>query len=57
MTRRTSWRPAAGRRVRKADGSLLAEAGERIAIDPYFARLIADGDIVPVSVPTRSKKA
>lgn len=39
--------PAPGCRVRKPDGSLLAETGEQLPDEPYYARLIAAGDLVP----------
>lgn len=43
------YKPAPGARVRKPDGSLVAEAGEVLPSTPYFARLIADGDLVPAT--------
>lgn len=39
--------PAPGALVRKPDGVALAEAGELLALTPYFARLLADGDVLP----------
>lgn len=47
MSARMILRPAEGARVRKPDGTLLAENGERLELTPYFARLIADGDVIP----------
>ncbi len=43
------WQPAPGCRVRKPGGALIAEAGEALPFNSYYARLIADGDLVPVS--------
>jgi hypothetical protein len=39
--------PCEDRRVRKPDGVPLAPEGERVAISTYWARRIADGDVVP----------
>lgn len=47
MSVRLTLRPADGARVRKPDGTLLADQGERVELTPYFARLLADGDVVP----------
>ncbi len=41
-------KPAAGTRVRKEDGSLLAAAGEPVTLSTYWRRRLADGDVVPV---------
>lgn len=46
MSVRLTLHPAEGARVRKPDGTLLAEHGERVELTPYFARLLADGDVV-----------
>jgi Protein of unknown function (DUF2635) len=46
MTKPTLYQPAPHARVRKPDGSLVAAAGEALPATPYFARLIADGDLV-----------
>lgn len=46
------WMPAPGMRIRKRDGSLLSDDGEEIEITPFFARLIAAGDIVPAGSKT-----
>ncbi|WP_067734492.1 DUF2635 domain-containing protein [Novosphingobium naphthalenivorans] len=58
----TLYRPAEGRRALKPDGMPLAAAGEAIALDRYWRRLLAAGDIeaVPVSktqTKSRSKTA
>ena len=44
-------KPAPGRRVRKPDGSLLAEAGEVQAVDTYWTRRLAEGDVVEIEQP------
>lgn len=49
MTKPTLYQPAAHARVRKPDGSLVAADGEALPATPYFARLIADGDLVPAA--------
>lgn len=68
MTRSTSsgqihhaplYRPADGRRALKPDGVPLAAGGEAIALDRYWRRLLAAGDIeaVPVSRPQTKQNA
>lgn len=39
--------PAEGRRIRWPDGHPVAPGGEPVPATPYFARAIADGDLVP----------
>jgi hypothetical protein len=53
------YRPAEGRRVLKPGGAPLADAGEPIALTPYWRRLLAAGDIEPVpsSKPTSRTRA
>lgn len=48
-------KPAEARRVRKPDGSLLDPAGEALELTSYFARLLADGDLVEVEPPKEPK--
>ncbi len=47
------WRPAPGRRVLKPGGDPVSDAGEPLPATPYFARLIADGDLVPSPRPAK----
>lgn len=45
-------KPASGRRVRKPDGTVLAETGEPIDVDTdpvFWARRADDGDTVAVA--------
>jgi hypothetical protein len=44
-------RPVSGRRVRKPDGDLLAEAGETVTEDSFWRRRLRDGDVVAISPP------
>lgn len=52
-------KPAAGRRVRKPDGALLREAGERVERSSYWLRRLGDGDVEPTSADaiTRAEAA
>ncbi len=38
--------PAPGALVRKPDGARLSDAGELVPLSSYFARLLADGDVL-----------
>ena len=53
-------RAAPGRRVRHRDGRLFLAEGERVALVPFYARLLAAGDLEPVesgrSGPKRAPK-
>jgi len=40
--------PKPGGRVRKPDGSVLAEAGETVTIDRFWRRRLAHGDVIEV---------
>lgn len=51
MTRAKLYRPAEGRRVLKPGGGALLAAGEPLMLTPYWRRLLAAGDIEPVSFP------
>lgn len=42
-----NYMPAPGARVLKPGGAPVAAEGEALPDTPYFARLIADGDLVP----------
>lgn len=55
MTEKT-YKPAPGARVRKPDGAPIADAGETLPDTPYFARLIADGDLVEADLAAPAKK-
>lgn len=59
MSAPKSYRPAPGCRVRKLDGTLVLEAGEALPRHPYYARLIADRDLIPATKAktTRSNPA
>lgn len=46
--------PKFGRRVRHADGALFAAKGERVTLNAFYRRLIADGDLV--AAPTRKSR-
>ncbi len=48
-------KPAPHARVRKPDGSLLDPEGEALELTSYFARLLADGDLVEVDPPKEPK--
>lgn len=50
-------KPAPHARVRKPDGSLVADDGEALELTSYFARLLADGDLVEVKPSKGSKPA
>lgn len=39
-------KPAEGRRVRREDGPPLDADGETVSPSPYWARKLADGDVV-----------
>ena len=54
MSHPTKYRPAKGARVLKRDGSPVADAGEELPATPYFARAIAEGDLVPAAAPKHS---
>lgn len=56
MSESTFLQPKFGRRVRHADGSLFAEGGERVTLDSFYRRLIADGDLVAPTSARRSRK-
>lgn len=45
MSNRKTVRPADGRRVRKPDGSLLAEQGEPVVWSSFWLRRHRDGDV------------
>lgn len=45
MSNRKTVRPVAGRRVRKLDGSLLAEQGESVVWTSYWLKRLRDGDV------------
>lgn len=53
MTAPVRLAPKFGRRVRHADGRMIAADGEPIVLNAFYRRLIADGDLVPA--PTASK--
>lgn len=56
--RRLRLRPAPGRRVRHRDGRLFDPAGERVPTTPFYARLLAAGDIEPVlGIKSRKSKS
>lgn len=57
MTGFVTLRPASGALVRKPDGVALAEAGELVALTPYFTRLLADGDVLPGKALKKRKSA
>lgn len=57
MSVRLTLRPADGKLVRKPDGSQLAGDGERVEVTPYFARLLADGDVVTGKALKKRKPA
>ncbi|MGL4709435.1 MAG: DUF2635 domain-containing protein [Aeromonas veronii] len=48
MSNRKTVRPADGRRVRKPDGSLLAEQGESVVWSSFWLRRHRDGDVALV---------
>ena len=48
-------KPAPHARVRKSVGSLLDPEGEALELTSYFARLLADGDLVEVDPPKEPK--
>ncbi len=54
MSHPTRYRPAKGARVLKRHGLPVADAGEELPATPYFARLITDGDLVPVAASKSS---
>lgn len=43
--------PAAGMRVRKQDGSILAESGEAVERNAFWLRRQRDGDVTLDSLP------
>lgn len=45
MSNRKTVRPVTGRRVRKLDGSLLAEQGESVVWTSYWLKRLRDGDV------------
>ncbi|WP_066667346.1 MULTISPECIES: DUF2635 domain-containing protein [unclassified Sphingomonas] len=47
--------PAAGRRVRKEDGQLLAAEGEAVLLTSYWLRRIADRDVVRPNATARRR--
>lgn len=51
-------RPVAGARVRHPDGQVLAENGDPVAMNPYWRRKLAAGDVVEVveTVKTEAPK-
>lgn len=53
------FKPAPGTRIRMPDGSLFPAAGQQVPATPYFARLIAAGDLMAVTKtkPHGSKSA
>lgn len=57
MSVRLTLRPADGMLVRKPDGTQLADEGERVEVTPYFARLLADGDVVTGKALKKRKPA
>lgn len=54
MTQISHYKPAKGARVLKPGGTPVAVHGELLPSTPYFARLIADGDLVPVAPAKQS---
>jgi len=48
-------KPAEGRRVRKPDGSLLAEAGEEVTHAPFWIRRLDAGDVEIVDAVAEPK--
>lgn len=54
MTDKIFLRPADGRRVRRPDGAVLAEDGERVAPSHYWHRRIDAGDVT-TSAPQARK--
>ena len=57
MTEKIRLAPVAGGRVRKPDGSLLAEAGEIVVRDRYWDRRLAHCDVVPLPIDDRAEDA
>jgi len=49
-------KPASGLKVRKPDGSHLAEDGEDVADTPYWRRRLADGSVVVAETAPKNKK-
>lgn len=47
--------PAAGARVRKPNGALLALDGEPVPLSAYWRRRLRDGDVVRVEETPRSR--
>lgn len=56
MSGRVILQPKFGRRVRHADGRIFSERGDPVVLDPFYRRLIADGDLVATTTARRSKK-
>lgn len=48
MSKTKVLKPAEGATVRHEDGMRLAADGEAVTVTPYWARRIADGDVVEV---------
>ena len=55
MTKPTAYRPAPGARVLKPDGTPVRAEGEALPATPYFARLVAAGDLVAVPTAPTAK--
>ena len=57
MSDRILLKPKFGRRVRHAGGALFAEGGDRVELNAFYRRLIADGDLVAAATSkARPKK-
>lgn len=57
--KRQTLKPAEGRRVREADGTLLPAEGKTVPLNTYWRRRIKHGDVVPVNAtknPTKQGK-
>ncbi len=48
MSQTNILKPAAGLKLRKPDGSFLADEGEAVVIDSFWKRRLKDGDAVEV---------
>ncbi|WP_374631813.1 DUF2635 domain-containing protein [Ferrovibrio sp.] len=56
MSDTVTLQPKPGLKLRKPDGSIMAEAGEAIVMDSFWKRRLLDGDVT-VKSPAPAAKA